>query len=70
MAINLSDKREIGVERNLYDRLRGGVDAYLASVGLFSRNARLYLIGSFLVGFNFAVFELLLNLYLKELGFA
>ena len=42
---------------------------YASSVKLFSRNARLYLIGSFLIGFNFAVFQLLLNLYLKELGF-
>ena len=37
---------------------------------MFSRNARLYLLGSFLVGMNFSVFNLLLNLYLKELGFA
>ena len=37
---------------------------------LFSRNARLYLIGSFLIGINFHVFQLLLNLYLKEFGFA
>lgn len=70
MATKLSDKIEIRAEQSVYERLRGGVDAYLSSVGLFSRNARLYLIGSFLVGFNFAVFELLLNLYLKELGFA
>jgi len=36
---------------------------------MFSPNARLYLIGSFLIGFNFSCFQLLLNLYLKELGF-
>jgi MFS family permease len=70
MAVNLSDKNEIEVRRGLYSRLRGELDEYLTSVRSFSRNARLYLIGSFLVGFNFAVFELLLNLYLKELGFA
>ncbi len=42
---------------------------YIANVRLFSTNARLYLIGSFLIGMNFAVFNLLFNLYLKELGF-
>ena len=42
---------------------------YLGSVRRFSPNARLYLIGSFLIGFNFSCFQLLLNLYLKELGF-
>ncbi|UCD62564.1 MAG: MFS transporter [Candidatus Zixiibacteriota bacterium] len=42
---------------------------YIAHVRLFSRNARLYLLGSFLMGINFHVFQLLLNLYLKQLGF-
>lgn len=51
-------------------RIKSGVSDYLASVRLFSRNARLYLIGSFLMGVNFHIFQLLLNLYLKELGFA
>lgn len=36
---------------------------------LFSRNARLFLIGIFFAGFNWAVFWVLLNLYFKELGF-
>lgn len=43
---------------------------YLDHVRLFSRNARLYLLGSFLLGLNFQIFQLLLNLYLKEYGFA
>lgn len=47
----------------------GWFSEYLASVKLFSPNARLYLLGSFLTGINFAVFQLLFNLYLKELGF-
>ena len=70
MAIELNNKNGTRAEHGGYDRLRQGLNAYLSSVGSFSRNARLYLIGSFLVGLNFAVFELLLNLYLKELGFA
>ncbi|MEA2031934.1 MAG: MFS transporter [candidate division Zixibacteria bacterium] len=46
-----------------------GVRNYLDTLKLFSRNIRLYLIGSFLMGINFQVFLLLLNLYLKEMGF-
>ena len=53
----------------LYGKLKGGVADYWHHIRLFSRNARLYLIGSFLMGVNFHVFQLLLNLYLKELGF-
>ncbi len=49
--------------------IRAGLKEYLYHVKLFSRNARLYLIGSFLIGINFHVFLLLLNLYLKEYGF-
>jgi MFS family permease len=64
-----------GLEKNhrtaeLIGRVRAGLREYRSSVSQFSRNARLYLLGSFLVGFNFAVFQLLFNLYLKELGFA
>jgi MFS family permease len=70
MAVELGNKSGLETGRSAYDRFRGGVKEYLASVRSFTRNARLFLLGSFLVGFNFAVFELLLNLYLKELGFA
>ncbi len=42
---------------------------YWSHVKLFSRNARLYLFGAFLLGVNYEFFQLLLNLYLKELGF-
>ncbi|MDH4156483.1 MAG: MFS transporter [candidate division Zixibacteria bacterium] len=49
--------------------IRRGFSDYVKNVRLFSRNARLYLFGSFLIGVNFQVFQLLLNLYLKELGF-
>ncbi|MBK7141332.1 MAG: MFS transporter [bacterium] len=42
---------------------------YWKHVRLFSRNARLYLLGAFLLGINYEFFQLLLNLYLKELGF-
>jgi len=54
---------------NVFARLHRTVGDYFGSVRRFSPNARLYLIGSFLIGFNFSCFQLLLNLYLKELGF-
>jgi len=57
------------VSEGLTARLRRGLTEYWSSVGLFSRNARLYLIGWFLIGFNVSCFQLLLNLYLKELGY-
>ncbi len=47
----------------------GHLREYLAHLSLFSRNARLYLIGAFLMGVNFEVYQFLLNLYLKELRF-
>ncbi len=56
--------------RTLSESIRHGVIDYLAHLKLFSRNARLYLLGSFLMGINFTVFQLLLNLYLRDLGFA
>ncbi|MBU8933166.1 MAG: MFS transporter [candidate division Zixibacteria bacterium] len=49
--------------------LKAGFGEYLATLRLFSRNIRLYLLGSFFMGVNFQVFMLLLNLYLKEQGF-
>jgi len=55
--------------QKFWQRTRGGIVTYLATLKMFSRNARLFLIGSFLMGVNFHVFQLLLNLYLKELGF-
>jgi predicted MFS family arabinose efflux permease len=50
-------------------RIMRGVSEYREHIGLFSRNAWLYLLGAFLMGANFEIFQLLLNLYLKELGF-
>lgn len=69
MTVKLQHHSQAIPRRSLLTRARNGVTSYLASVRLFSRNARLYLIGSFLIGFNYSVFELLLNLYFKELGF-
>ncbi len=54
---------------NLFKNFKSGVLDYLSHLRLFSRNVRLYLLGSFLMGVNFHVFQLLLNLYLKQLGF-
>ena len=42
---------------------------YWGHLKLFSRNARLFLVGIFFVGLNYSIFALLLNLYFKELGF-
>jgi MFS family permease len=42
---------------------------YWGHLRLFSRNARLFLIGIFFVGLNYSIFMLLLNLYFKEIGF-
>lgn len=51
------------------NRVKRAALDYLSHLQLFSRNARLYLIGSFLMGINSHVFNLLLNLYLREQGF-
>ncbi len=51
-----------------WDRIKIGAADYLSHVRLFSRNAWLFLLGAFLIGVNFEIFQLLLNLYLKELG--
>ncbi len=50
-------------------RIVKAVKDYIGILRLFSRNVWLYLIGSFLMGINFQVFLLLLNLYLKDAGF-
>lgn len=41
---------------------------YAGSIKLFSRNAKLFLAGSFFVGMGFSGFSLLFNLYLKSIG--
>jgi predicted MFS family arabinose efflux permease len=48
--------------------VRSIVVEYIARVRESGRNARLYLIGIFLVGLGQSVFALLFNLYLRELG--
>jgi len=42
---------------------------YIKHIRLISRNAYLFLMGSFFMGFGSSVFWLLLNLYLRQLGF-
>jgi predicted MFS family arabinose efflux permease len=42
---------------------------YRSNLRLFSRNARLFLVGTFFLGMGFSGFMLLFNLYLKEIGF-
>lgn len=56
-------------EKSSVNRVKRAALDYLGHLRLFSRNARLYLIGSFLMGVNSHVFNLLLNLYLREQGF-
>jgi MFS family permease len=48
--------------------IKAQIKDYLAHVRLFSGNARLFLMGSFFMGFGYSVFWLLMNLYLKQLG--
>jgi predicted MFS family arabinose efflux permease len=50
-------------------RIRAGVHDYLMHIRMFSANARWFMFGAFLMGVNFEVFQLLLNLYFKELKF-
>ncbi len=52
-----------------FAKLKFQIDDYHSHIKLFTKNARLYLIGSFFIGVNFHVFNLLLNLYLREYGF-
>jgi len=54
-----------GLTRRITDNLKD----YLSHLKLFSRNARLYLMGMFLIWINFQIFNILFNLYLKEFGF-
>ncbi len=49
--------------------MKASLREYAVSIKLFTKNARLYLFGSFLIGINHSVFQVLLNLYLKEQGF-
>jgi MFS family permease len=46
-----------------------GFKNYINNLRLFSRNARLFLVGTFFMGMGFSGFMLLFNLYLKALGF-
>jgi len=50
-------------------RVAREVTEYSDQLGMFSRNARLFLLGSFLLSLAFSMFHLMRNLYLKEAGF-
>ena len=54
----------------MLDKARHSIKDYWLHLSLFSRNGRLFLWGSFLVGLSFSIFSLLLNLYFKELGYS
>jgi MFS family permease len=49
--------------------LKEQIKDYLEHIRLFSSNARWYLLASFFMGFGYSIFGLLLNLYLKQLGY-
>ena len=53
---------------SLWRKARLAISDYRYHLSLFSRNVRLYLTGSFLIGLTFATYQLLLNLYLREQG--
>jgi len=56
--------------RNIFGKTSAGIADYWRHLQLFSRNVRLYLAASFLIGLTFAGYQLLLNLYLREQGAA
>jgi predicted MFS family arabinose efflux permease len=51
-------------------KTRSVIHRYRLNLRLFTRNAWLFLTGTFFMGMGFSGFMLLFNLYLKELGFA
>jgi len=54
----------------LINKLRFHFSDYWQHLRLFSANARLFLLGSLFLGLGFSVYQLLLNLYFKEMGFS
>ncbi len=70
MSTTVNNLEKRGESSGQVRGLLAGLRDYLGSIRMFSSNARLFLIGSFLIGLDFKVFQFLFNLYLKELGFA
>lgn len=68
----MSDITEKNTNKTFVSRMNGkisgGTKDYWAHLKLFSRNVRLYLTASFLIGLTFSGYMLLLNLYLREQG--
>ncbi len=54
----------------MINQLKFQIRDYRENLSLFSFNARLFLVGNFFLSLGFAVYQLLLNLYFKELGFS
>lgn len=69
MTTTTSSPKTSPSHHRFYESVKFGIFEYFRHLKMFSKNVRLYLIGSFLMGINFHVFQLLLNLYLKHLGF-
>lgn len=62
------EKTDLCVVSSLNRKISYFVADYWQNLRLFSRNVRLYLLASFLIGLTFAGYMLLLNLYLREQG--
>jgi MFS family permease len=69
MDIRVWENETESCQQTIPERLIGGIRHYISDIRRFSRNVRLYLIGSALMGLNFQVFLVLFNLYLRELGY-
>ena len=57
------------MSQNLKSSQHSIIWKYLRTIGMFSRNARLFLLATFLNGFAMGVWTVLFNLYLLDLGF-
>jgi predicted MFS family arabinose efflux permease len=69
MATEFEQQATVESPQSIPGKIRANLTDYFAQLRMFSRNARLYLLGSFLIAVNFSAFNLLFNLYLREQGF-
>lgn len=61
--------KEFQAKDELRSSKKKGLPKYLDNIRLFSKNARLFLLGTFFMGMGFSGFMLLFNLYLKTASF-
>ncbi len=53
----------------MFDKIKDEIKDYFSHLGLFSKNIRLFLWGSFFLGISQSVFFLIYNLFLKDIGY-